>query len=120
MGRLFTASSLRCQGQGISTLSKILPVAGPEDPVVTLDSAGQRVSTDPVAASLYDVAVHTTLCLQRGALAQVDVVLDVDPGFAVAHATKAALDFEQRDLRDCALHYHAALESLARGSTARE
>jgi hypothetical protein len=48
------------------------------------------------------------------------VALEADPGFAVAHATKAALDFEQRDLRDCALHFHAALESLARGSTTRE
>jgi tetratricopeptide (TPR) repeat protein len=61
-----------------------------------------------------------TLGLQRGALAQVDSVLEADPGFAVAHATKAALDFEQRDLRDCALHYHSAVESLARGATARE
>jgi len=101
-------------------LLKILLIEGPEDPVVTLDSAGQQVSTDPEAASRYDVAVRMTLGLQRGALAQVDAVLDVDPGFAVAHATKAALDFEQRDLRDCALHYHAAVESLARGSTARE
>jgi len=101
-------------------VSKILLLSGSQDPVVTLDSAGQQVSTDPEAASLYDVAVRTTLCLQRGALAQVDAALDADPRFAVAHATKAALDFEQRDLRDCALHYHAAVESLARGATARE
>ena len=87
---------------------------------MTLDSAGQQVSTDPEAASRYDAAVRMTLCLQRGALAQVDAVLEADPGFAVAHATKAALDFEQRDLRDCALHYHSAVASLARGSTARE
>jgi tetratricopeptide (TPR) repeat protein len=101
-------------------LFNIAVVIGPEDPVLTLDSAGQPVSTGPEAASLYDAAVRMTLCLQRGALAQVDAVLDADPGFAVAHATKAALDFEQRDLRDCALHYHSAVESLARGSTARE
>lgn len=87
---------------------------------MTLDAAGQQVSTDPEAASRYDVAVRTALCLQTGALAQVDTALEADPEFAVAHATKAALDFEQRDLRDCALHYDAAVESLARGVTARE
>ena len=87
---------------------------------MTLDSAGQQVSTDPEAASRYDVAVRMTLGMQRGALEQVDAVLEADSGFAVAHATKAALDFEQRDLRDCARHYHSAVESLARGSTARE
>lgn len=93
---------------------------GSADLVVSQDSAGQQVTTDPEAASRYDVAVGMILGLQRGALAQVDVVLDADPGFAVAHATKAALDFEQRDLRDCAIHAHAAVESLARGATARE
>jgi tetratricopeptide (TPR) repeat protein len=87
---------------------------------VTLDSAGQQLSTNPEAASLYDAAVRTALCLQRGALDQLDAVLEADPGFALAHATKAALDFEQRDLRDCALHYHAAEESLSRGVTTRE
>ena len=87
---------------------------------MTLDAAGQHVSTDPAAASRYDAAVRTALCLQTGALAQVDTALEADQEFAVAHATKAALDFEQRDLRDCALHYDAAVESLARGVTTRE
>ena len=103
-----------------SLLSNSLALIGPEDPLLTLDSAGQQVSTDQEAASRYDLAVRMTLGLQRGVLEQVDSVLEADPGFAVAHATKAALDFEQRDLRDCALHYHSALESLARGATARE
>ena len=106
-----------------SLLSNSLALIGPEDPLLTLDSAGQQVSTDQEAASRYDLAVRMTLGLQRGVLEQVDSVLEADPGFAVAHATKAALDFEQRDLRDlrdCALHYHLALESLARGATARE
>ena len=103
-----------------SLLSNSLALIGPEDPLLTLDSAGQQVSTDQEAASRYDLAVRMTLGLQRGVLEQVDSALEADPGCAVAHATKAALDFEQRDLRDCALHYHSALESLARGATARE
>jgi len=97
-----------------------VPGPDPEEPVVTLDAAGQDVSTDPAAACRYDAAVRTALCLQTGALTQVDEAIEADPEFAVAHATKAALDFEQRDLRDCALHYDAAVGALARGVTARE
>lgn len=86
----------------------------------TRDAFGQILSTDAQSAGLFDDAVFAIMCMQQGSLDLLDRSLSADPNFALAHATKAALDFEMHDLIDCAEQYHAARACLDRGATARE
>ena len=87
---------------------------------MAFDVYGQELTADASTVSHYDQVVRAILLMQTGTLEMLDEVIAEDPGFAVAHATKAALDFEQRDLIDSAEHFHAAVEALERGATARE
>jgi len=87
---------------------------------MAFDVYGQELTADSSTVSHYDDVVRAILLMQTGTLEMLDAVVAEDPGFAVAHATKAALDFEQRDLIDSAEHFHAAVEALERGATARE
>lgn len=58
------------------------------------DRYGQRLSTSPEAAELYDRALERILAGSRGAEALLSEAVSVDPGFAVGHAALALLGHE--------------------------
>ena len=84
------------------------------------DAFGQALSTDVDTAHIYDDAVVAIMCMQQGTLDLLDLAIAADPKFALAHATKAALDFEMHDLIDSAEQYRAAVACLDRSATPRE
>jgi tetratricopeptide (TPR) repeat protein len=88
--------------------------------MITTDAFGQALSTDADSARVYDEAVVAIMCMQEGTLDLLDRAIETDPNFALAHATKAALDFEMHDLIDSAEQYRAAVACLDRSATPRE
>jgi uncharacterized NAD(P)/FAD-binding protein YdhS len=61
---------------------------------VPTDRYGQRLSTSPEAAELYDQALERILAGSVGAEALLTEAVGADPGFAVGHATLALLGHE--------------------------
>ena len=70
--------------------------------MTTTDAFGQVLTTDADTARVYDDATMAIMCMQQGTLELLDQAIEHDPKFALAHATKAALDFEMHDLIDSA------------------
>jgi hypothetical protein len=88
--------------------------------MTTTDAFGQVLTTDADTARVYDDATVAIMCMQQGTLDLLDRAIEHDPKFALAHATKAALDFEMHDLIDSAEQYRAAVACLDRSATPRE
>ena len=88
--------------------------------MTTTDAFGQSLSTDADTARVYDEAAIAIMCMQQGTLDLLDQSISADPKFALAHATKAALDFEMHDLIDSAEQYREAVACLDRSATQRE
>lgn len=88
--------------------------------MTALDAFGQPLTTDADAARIYDDAIVAIMCMQEGTLGLLDQAIAADPKFALAHATKAALDFEMHDLIDSAEQYREAVACLERSASTRE
>lgn len=84
------------------------------------DAHGQAVTTDDETARRYDLAAAAIMRLQSGSAALLDEALLVDEGFALAHATKAAVGYELDEPVDLAAHLRAAELNVAQRGNARE
>lgn len=74
------------------------------------DPYGLPLSATPAAASAYTVALQRILSLRSGAVEALEEALDLDPDFAVAHATLALVGSEWGGRVDVAESLQSALE----------